>query len=56
MDRDPDRDRARPVRHLLALSTVGHALGLTPTYSKAFDSPDGWVDRHYRSVVCGHLR
>lgn len=38
-----------------SLSTVGYVLGLTPTYSEAFDSPEGWVDRHYRAVVWGYV-
>lgn len=37
------------------LSSVGHVLGLTPTYSEAFESPDGWVAQHYRGVVAGYV-
>lgn len=43
------------VATLWALSAIGHLLGLTPTYSEAFDRPDGWVGRHYRGVVWGYL-
>lgn len=38
-----------------SLSTVGHLLGLTPSYSEAFDRPDGWVGRHYRGVFWGYV-
>lgn len=40
---------------LFLLSTIGHVLGLTPTFSEITDRPDGWVDRHYRGVVWGFL-
>ncbi len=40
---------------LFLLATIGHVLGLTPTYSEITDRPDGWVDRHYRGVVWGFL-
>jgi hypothetical protein len=36
------------------LSSVGNVLGLTPTYSEAVESPDGWVSQHYRGVVVGY--
>lgn len=38
-----------------SLSTIGHALGLTPTYDEVFDRPDGWVTQHYRGVVWGYV-
>ena len=37
------------------LSSVGHVLGLTPSYDEAFNRPDGWVSEHYRGVVVGYL-
>ena len=37
------------------LSTVGHFLGLTPTWSEATDKPDGWVGDHYEGVAVGYL-
>ena len=37
------------------LSVIGHALGLTPTFSEVTDKPDGWVSRHYRGAFLGYL-
>lgn len=36
-------------------SSVGHFLGLTPTFSEVTDRPDGWVGRHYRGVFWGYV-
>lgn len=38
-----------------AVSSIGHVLDLTPTYSELMDSPDGYVPRHYKGVVIGYI-
>jgi uncharacterized membrane protein YgcG len=37
------------------LSTVGHFLGLTPTWSEITEKPDGWVGEHYSGVFIGYV-
>jgi uncharacterized membrane protein YgcG len=37
------------------LSTVGHFLGLTPTWSEITDKPDGWVGERYSGVFMGYV-
>lgn len=39
---------------LWTVSAIGHALGLTPTYSELTDRPHGWMGSHYRGVVWGY--
>jgi len=36
-------------------STVGHFLGLTPSFGEATNRPDGWVSRNYTGVFWGYL-
>jgi len=36
-------------------SSIGHFLGLTPTFDEVTDRPDGWVTRHYAGVGWGFL-
>src|SRR3954447_26614139 len=36
-------------------SLLGHAIGLTPTFSEATNSSEGWVGRHYEGVVVGYV-
>lgn len=40
---------------LFVLSTIGHVLGLTPTFDELTDRPDGWVGEHYRGVFWGFV-
>jgi hypothetical protein len=37
------------------LSSIGHVLGLTPTFHEISDEPDGWVTDHYQHVAWGYV-
>jgi hypothetical protein len=39
---------------LWLLSSIGHLLGLTPTFDELTDRPDGWVSQHYSGVFVGY--
>ena len=36
-------------------SSVGHFLGLTPTFDEVTNRPDGWVSRNYTGVSWGYF-
>jgi type IV secretory pathway VirB10-like protein len=40
---------------LWLLSSIGHLLGLTPTFDELTNRPDGWVSQHYSGVVFGYV-